>query len=252
MRRQLLLEIIIFVGLVVHGGGEVILISNGEEKRWNSATLINYGPQAATVNSTAVLLQSDVLCSRSKLLAQDSPESGGVDVRGKVVVYSNYATLCREHFVYEEMLRAGAAGVVLIEPWDPPGVLAYRRNDWGHSRFSEAPMTIVTVGDPMGDLSDFCQTQLTASLPFEWRVIVRPPHDTSYEDVFSGWLFLVVMRILAPALAFWTVGEAAFEFNPSAVAKNTKSSPRTTLKGLEKLASVGAFVTLCMPWRYRP
>jgi len=221
MLRQLLPEVIIFGGLIVSGGGEVILSSNGIEKRWNSATLVNYGPQASIVNSTAVFLQGDVLCSRSKLLAEDSPESGGLDVRGKVVVYSNYATLCREHFVYEEMLRAGAAGIVLIELWDPPGVLAYRRNDWGHSRFSRSSMTIVTVGDSSGDLSEFCEAQITESTTQNWLVVVRPPHDTSYKDVFSGWLFLVVMRILAPAFAFWAAGR--LRIYPSAVAQNREA-----------------------------
>jgi len=210
MRRYLLLEIA-FAGLLASCDCEVVLRSNGEEKRWNSATLINYGPQAATVTTSAVFLQGDALCSQSKL-ADDRPESEGVDVRGKIVVYSGSATRCREHTVYNVMQRAGAAGIVIIEPWDPPGVLAYRRQDMGHSRYSQAFMTIVTVGDPAGVLSDFCQGQAIDLLAPEWLVVIRPEHDTSYKDVFSGWPFLVVMRILAPAFAFWTAGEAAFEF----------------------------------------
>lgn len=40
-------------------------------------------------------------------------------MRGRVVVYSNAATLCRTHDVYEEMVYAGAAGIVVVEPWNP-------------------------------------------------------------------------------------------------------------------------------------
>lgn len=136
MHQQFFLKLFA-VGLVARCGSEVILTSNGDAKRWNSATLVFYGPQADTVNATAVYLQGDALCSQSELLAEDSAEEGTyVGVRGRVVVFSYTDTLCRTHDVYEEMMHAGAAGVVLIEPWDPPGVIAYRRNDWGQFRYS--------------------------------------------------------------------------------------------------------------------
>ena len=66
MRRQLFLEIFA-VGLVVHCGSDVILTSNGVEMRWNSATLVFYGPQAATVNATAVFF-----CKAARYVASRS------------------------------------------------------------------------------------------------------------------------------------------------------------------------------------
>ena len=135
--------LIFAASFVARGTCEVILTSKALEKRWNSATLIFYGPQAADMTATAVYLQGDTLCSQSKLLAEDSTKGTDVDVSGKVVVFSYTDTLCRTHDVYEAMMHAGAAGIVLIEPWDPPGVIAYRRNDWGQSRYAHRTQRII-------------------------------------------------------------------------------------------------------------
>jgi len=65
-------------------------------------------------------------------------------------------------------------------------------------------------------------------------MVRRDTHDTSYKDVFSGWLFLVVMRILAPAFAFWTAGEAALEFSRRQHRqKNQQHSANNSAEGSE-------------------
>ena len=67
------------------------------------------------------------------------------DVRGKVVVYSRAQATCSVETAYANMLRVGAAAMVVAEPWAPPGVFCYRHSGWNAAEFASAPMTIATV-----------------------------------------------------------------------------------------------------------
>lgn len=198
MRRPF--PLLIAGGLVALGGGEVILTANGAAQRWNSATLVYYGPQAATVNATAVFLQGSALCGQPT-----TPAGGGAnpteDVRGKVVVYSRTAATCWVEIVYAEMLRRGAVGVVVVEPWAPPGALAFRHADWDRARSRHAHTQHAGVVS-----SD--AARLFASAVCSLGVLFVPYGGKSVD---LAWLFGFLARVVSLLVLFTQVHPLAHD-----------------------------------------
>lgn len=115
------------------------------------------------------------------------------DVAGKIVI-SRSSVGCLEK-VYDQLDQSGAAALVQVSSFNPPGPLTNRRADWGSNAPSkDMQMFEVFQGD--FDFNDWKGEH--ASLVVE----VGPPHDTTYRDLAAHPGFIFLLRVLVPT-ACW-------------------------------------------------
>jgi len=178
---------------------------------WTTSTFRYYGPQGGGAEATGkpLFLKPDALCDLSK-----SPDS----VAGRIVVAeADGATGCSLHRTYRILNGAGAAAFL---KWHatrlPLGSSAFRHEKWDECSECDSRMVMVEVADVDRKFKAQVEAAQAEVCPgksqcSEVKLAITAPHDATFEDIFLGPFWLVVMRVLLPALAFWTSGSALAE-----------------------------------------
>eukprot|EP00614_Pseudopedinella_elastica_P016326 CAMPEP_0172645764 /NCGR_PEP_ID=MMETSP1068-20121228/239899_1 /TAXON_ID=35684 /ORGANISM="Pseudopedinella elastica, Strain CCMP716" /LENGTH=757 /DNA_ID=CAMNT_0013460011 /DNA_START=6 /DNA_END=2279 /DNA_ORIENTATION=+ len=148
-------------------------------------------------------------------------EVADVDRRFKAQVEAAQAEVC----------ILNGAGAAAFLNWHatrlPLGSSAFRHEKWDECSECDSRMVMVEVADVdrrfkaqvEAAQAEVCPGKSQCS---EVKLAITAPHDATFEDIFLGPFWLVVMRVLLPALAFWTSG--------SALAELCKSSSRPSFR----------------------
>lgn len=136
----------------------------------------------------ALFLRGRQLCERQAF-----------SVAGFIIFSDEAGTYCSHGVSYQILNRAGAKGFVIQEAWNPPGIFTYEHDNWSPTSRS---------GDSMVMVSMFWGRR--KEIANDWRASndlvleIRPPHYAEARNVEDSAVWLIVLRIAAPAFAFAT------------------------------------------------
>lgn len=161
---------------------------------WPTSVYRYYGPRFDVLSGTAVLKRAEELCGSVHTLS---------NLRDVIVVKdtknapSMRSATCTTSQIYKNLLAVGAKAFVDVNYWAVPGYFVNRRETLELCTYCSSTMTMI-------DLSGFDGTFEAAVSSFSGslHISIRPPHDTQYEDAFSSYIWIILIRIFAPLLAF--------------------------------------------------
>lgn len=157
------------------------------------------------LNGTGVILSGTDACTPSRSM-----------VENKIVIVADESR-CTLTEAYSQLADAGALAFVTVVPntmiRQKLGSMSYRFESWTFNSVSYASSAPI-----LGEIDPFFFDGGTTHAVQTWdswkaagkqgrlRVTVGPPFDTTFQSCYSGWLWIVMLRVTAPALAFFTAG----------------------------------------------
>ena len=181
---------------------ELTMHLDGRSNSFPTATFRYLGaPPDTTLTNASVVMVPSSSASCDDLLSQH-------EVRGKVVMM--FMNPCSLTDLYINAERSGALGVVFVLPWGLPiGLLNYIRHRINGEKFQRRHSGLVVVEIP--EVSPQLHDSWEAARAEDLKLDVYAPHDTTFPELFTSMLWVLLMQVFLPVLALFTSIDAAAE-----------------------------------------
>ena len=186
--------------LLFHRASATVVSVAGVAEPTLSANYVYYGPQDALVHGESMYISGDGVCN---------PNDVG-NVSGMVVFSDMTDALCSLGVAYDMLNAYGASAFIVVKQSDPPGMHnGYYHHTWDPHVNENSKMTMVTV-------PGFLHGRLEGP-PLAWKnspntiLLISPPHDRTWDNIYSSWWWVIFARIVPTMLALMTVKMAASE-----------------------------------------
>mmetsp|Transcript_68867 Transcript_68867/g.155791 ORF Transcript_68867/g.155791 Transcript_68867/m.155791 type:complete len:560 (-) Transcript_68867:507-2186(-) len=134
----------------------------------------------------------------------DPPESA---VHGKVVFTDGKHATCPLSQAYDALDKLGALALVSLSRTYRPGLACYLHYTWDPETYALRSMLFVDVSHFAVD-ADTWKATLMSGVEVS---LLAPPHDRDTYVLYNSIPWLILMRVLLPVAALWTVIDAAIE-----------------------------------------
>lgn len=168
------------------------------QQSYPTSSYAHYGPglfENPRVQAHGVHLTTEDLCGSYEL----SPNTR-LRVQNCIVITKSLFSGCLMEEIYKNLFEAGAVAVVDLAPADPPGISCFMKHEWFKNKFEGASMLM--VGASLND--DTSSSWIEVAKRGDLELVIEPPYDRRYANIFSSVAWIIVMRIIGPLWALFT------------------------------------------------
>jgi len=162
---------------------------------WETSTFRYYGPQEISLEGTAVYIGDDEICDPEKW----------PPVAEKIVVNRRLGRTCMLSDIYEALSSAEARAFVDVTKIFPPDILHFRHSSFASCQFCKDETILVTIWDPEDEISQLTRDTNNTVLG------ITTPHSNAMAKIYTSRSYMIVMRGILPAYAFWNSVLGYFE-----------------------------------------
>lgn len=181
-------------------------------KVYETLHYVYYGKGDATFNGSTVVIDDKVICAtQGHPVVQDTSWlKQHIIVRNTIVL--NPSPHCEPFSTYDTLLKNGNVLAIVdigsgtLAPY--PEYDVFEHSSWNSCEHCSSGMILLSAPDPDGTLA-----ALAGSEGANLVVRLSPPHNTETEDAYTSVWWLLVMRVLCPAVSFMTAVSAWRQLN---------------------------------------